>query len=194
LRSHTQDNVVRYFTEAGRDSQMSGRLFRQIVHAVQLLFLQLLKAHWATEFDWEYWLSSAQALESTHPTLARHNSPIASIAPPPPLAAKSETDPSQWRNKLIAEIRRRNYSIRTEEAYVGWAARFMRFCNCDAAERLNQEHVAAYLNYLALAHKCAALRSVYRAISPKVRRDDQRMNFGNSYQLHVGHSANWIRN
>jgi integron integrase len=156
LRDHLPEDVTRYLTEAGRDVAMEGWLYYQVTHALQLLFTKLLKSPWAEEFDWGYWLGSAHTLENAHATLARHNSPITPVAPPPPFAPKSDDTPSQWRDKLIAEIRRRNYSIRTEEAYVGWATRFMKFCNCDAPERLGAEHVAAYLNHLALSKQVSA--------------------------------------
>jgi integron integrase len=154
LRLHTAALVHDYLTDAGRDSTIEGWRFKQLIQAVQLLFVQLVRAPWATEFDWEFWLASGRELENRHPTVARHNSPIA-VTPPPPVSCES-TLTSQWREKLVAEIRRRNYSIRTEEAYVYWVQRFLRFNSNAAPEQLNAEHVAAYLSHLALSREVSA--------------------------------------
>jgi integron integrase len=153
LLEHSATTMREYLVHAGRDPGMQGWLYRQIVHALQLLFDSLLKASWARDFDWEFWLMSAQELEASHATIARHNSPMTVIAPPP---RSNGVTSSGWREKLIGEIRRRNYSIRTEEAYVGWVQRYLRFCRHSAPEELGAEHVAAYLNHLALSREVAA--------------------------------------
>jgi integron integrase len=149
LRLHTPSMMEEYLSEAGRDAALPGWRFRQLVHALQLLFTNLVQVRWASAFDWEYWLASAQTLQEQHPTLARHNSPI-NVAAPPPTASKGDA-PSAWREKLVGELRRRNYSIRTEEAYVQWIVRYLRFNQDAAPEQLGAEHVAAYLNHLALS-------------------------------------------
>jgi len=150
LRLHTINTVDQYFTAAGQDASLPGWRFRQLVHALQLLFTQLLKPSWACAFDWEYWLASARALEENHPTLARHNSPV-QVAPPPP--ATNVQGSADWRERLIGELRRRNYSIRTEEAYVHWAQRFLKFNDDALPEQLNGAHIGAYLNHLALSRQ-----------------------------------------
>jgi len=125
-----------------------------LVHALQLLFTQLVRLAWAQQFDWEYWLSSAQTLAKNHPTVARHNSPIA-VTPPPP-ATHDAPPTADWRDRLIAEIRRRHYSIRTEEAYVNWVRRYVSFNHDAQPGQLGAEHVAAYLNHLALSREVSA--------------------------------------
>jgi hypothetical protein len=150
LRLHTLNTVDQYLTAAGQDESLPGWRFRQLVHALQLPFTQLLKPSGASAFDWEYRLASARALEDNHPTLARHNSPFETAPPPPPNDVQGSTD---WREQLIAELRRRNYSIRTEEAYVHWAQRFLKFNGDALPEQLNGAHIGAYLNHLALSRQ-----------------------------------------
>jgi integron integrase len=153
LRLHTPSTLDAYLADAGRDASLPGWRFRQLVHALQLLFTQLVKLAWVQQFDWEYWLASARELAKNHPTVARHNSPIA-VTPPP--ALHDAPAGSDWRERLIAEIRRRHYSIRTEEAYVNWVRRYVGFNHGAHPEQLGAEHVAAYLNHLALSREVSA--------------------------------------
>ena len=154
LRLHTPAGVEEYLVAAGRDSSLPGWRYRQLVHALQLLFTQLVRVTWASAFDWEYWLSSANELETSHPTLARHNTPI-EVTPPPPLVREgSET--SDWRERLIAELRRRHYSIRTEETYQYWARRFLSFNGNAQPGQLRAEHITTFLNHLSLSREVSA--------------------------------------
>lgn len=154
LRLHTPSTMEAYLSAAGRDASLPGWRFRQLVHALQLLFTQLLRPAWAGQFDWEYWLASAQELAKDHPTVARHNSPM-TVTPPPPLVHDAPAI-SDWHERLIAEIRRLHYSIRTEEAYVNWARRYVGFNHGAHPGQLGAEHVAAYLNHLALSREVSA--------------------------------------
>ena len=154
LRLHTPTTLDAYLSEAGRDASLPGWRFRQLVHALQLLFTQLVQLAWAQQFDWQYWLASAQELAKQHPTLARHNSPM--VVTPPPPATQVAPATTDWRERMIAEIRRRHYSIRTEEAYVNWAQRYVSFNHGAYPEQLGAEHVAAYLNHLVLSREVAA--------------------------------------
>jgi integron integrase len=127
---------------------------------VQLLFTKQLNAPWANEFDWQYWLNSARELETAHPTVARYNTPMK--------AATSAQEPKEGKQKrgasahaqvvtdMTAEIRRRNYSIRTERAYVAWAQRYIAFHDDVDPRLMGAPEVAAYLSHLALAREVAA--------------------------------------
>lgn len=76
LALHSGTHVDSYLEKAGRSTALSAWQFRQLVHALQLLFVRVVRAPWSTEFHWQYWLDSAQALEHDHPTVARHNQPL----------------------------------------------------------------------------------------------------------------------
>lgn len=52
-------------------------------------------------------------------------------------------------SSLRTEIRRRNYSYRTEQAYTSWTVRFVKFHNLQHPSQLNEKEVVEYLNYLA---------------------------------------------
>ncbi len=54
------------------------------------------------------------------------------------------------------EIRRRNYSFRTETAYILWIKRFIKFNRLQHPRELNENHIIHYLNYLANERNVAA--------------------------------------
>jgi len=54
------------------------------------------------------------------------------------------------------EIRARHYSIRTEQAYLDWARRYIRFHERRHPQELGPEHVAAFLSHLASDRQVAA--------------------------------------
>jgi Phage integrase, N-terminal SAM-like domain len=70
--------VQKYLEEAGRDTELPAWKLKQLVDALRLFFCHVVRAAWADGFDWQYWLESSRELESKHPTLGRHNHPIAS--------------------------------------------------------------------------------------------------------------------
>lgn len=144
-----------YLEEAGRDPSTPGWLFRQWVHALQILHSEVIGAEWSRTFDWKYWLDSAQELESRHPPLARHNQPIASRRSPSGRIESTECSIDNIEHDLVAKVRLKNYSIRTEEAYVGWLRRFASFNQGQDPRLLGTAELAAYLNYLALDREIA---------------------------------------
>lgn len=59
-------------------------------------------------------------------------------------------------DRLRAEIRLRHYSIRTEEAYVDWARRFILFHGKRHPKDMGPEEVTAFLSHLALERNVSA--------------------------------------
>jgi integron integrase len=90
------------------------------------------------------------------------------VAPPTPTenTASAQTqnaprvtrrDPQgAWRQALIAEIRRRGYSIRTEQAYVPWVDRFLTFCAQADPRDVGVSEVLTFLQHLAVTRQTAA--------------------------------------
>lgn len=140
--------VTDYVALAGRDSRLQAWQFRQLVHALQLYFTHIARANWANVFDWRYWLDSAKELERSHSTLARHNTPVSSraVSRDQPVNIEHGT----IRDQLIGELRRRNYSIRTEQTYVAWVDRFLRHQGIVGLAAMAPDHIASYLSHLAL--------------------------------------------
>lgn len=63
---------------------------------------------------------------------------------------------SKLLDSVRKEIRRRNYSYRTEQAYVGWIIRFIRFSGTKHPADIGEDEITAYLNYLANDREVAA--------------------------------------
>lgn len=58
--------------------------------------------------------------------------------------------------KVRTEIRRRNYSYRTEKAYVRWIIRFIKFNNTRHPTQMDEQQVVQFLNWLATQRNVAA--------------------------------------
>jgi len=52
--------------------------------------------------------------------------------------------------RLLAEIRIRGYSIRTEQTYISWIARFLLFSDFHTRDEIQPEKIAPYLEHLAV--------------------------------------------
>ena len=55
----------------------------------------------------------------------------------------------KWLDQLVTEIRRRNYSYKTEQAYLQWVKRYLKFAEVNFQNSIDQESITQYLNYLA---------------------------------------------
>jgi integron integrase len=63
---------------------------------------------------------------------------------------------SDFLDRLRAFIRRKHYSIRTEQAYVDWVRRFLAFHAPIPPDRLAEPEISAFLTHLAVREKVAA--------------------------------------
>ncbi len=90
-------------------------------------------------------------MPATHPTLAR------SVSSTPILdAVEGGEGTGALRAQLVAVIRQRNYSIRTEEAYCGWLDRFARFLKGAEPCTVGAVEAKAFLQQLAVQGRVAA--------------------------------------
>jgi Phage integrase, N-terminal SAM-like domain len=64
--------------------------------------------------------------------------------------------PRRLLDRVRDAIRVRHYSIRTEEAYVGWIRRFILFHKKRHPDSMGAEHVNAFLTHLATSQDVAA--------------------------------------
>ena len=63
---------------------------------------------------------------------------------------------SPFLNSVREAIRVRHYSIRTEQAYVGWIKRFVLFHNKRNPSEMSEKEVTAFLTHLAVSRKVSA--------------------------------------
>lgn len=59
-------------------------------------------------------------------------------------------------DRVRTEIRRRNYSYRTEQAYTNWIVRFVKYHNYRHPDEMAEAEVIRFLNYLAEERRVAA--------------------------------------
>ncbi|HKB70996.1 MAG TPA: integron integrase [Thermoanaerobaculia bacterium] len=75
----------------------------------------------------------------------------------PPVAATSPTQPVVLlSDRVRTELRARHYSIRTEEAYVGWIRRYVRFCGRRHPRETGAAEINAFLSRLATHEKVSS--------------------------------------
>lgn len=164
LREQGVEDVVGYFQSLTSERRLDGWQLMQVVHALELLFCGLLSVPWGREIDWTYWKSAFRELEPTHPTVARENRPVGGgPADEPADASQGQGALQEIRSahkavldRLVTEIRRRRYSIRTEQAYEMWACRFIAFHKKAAPAALGRDAVRGFLEYLAVRRNVAA--------------------------------------
>ncbi len=167
LAQHKALTIETYLKSKGRKSSLKDWQFRQIVTALQILFVELVKTSWVNSFNWQYWKDSVRELPPTHATVARDYVTTALPDKSNPQATpgnKSEdslltqfqTAFPKEHQRLIAEIRIRYYSIRTEQAYQLWIARFIRFSQFNDLLDINADNITQYLEYLVIKRGVAS--------------------------------------
>jgi len=159
LTAHQPADVHAFLEELGRDGKLNAWQFCQAVDAIQNLFL-MLDVPWLDQVNWDHWRDCAPSLAPDHPTLARERPLSESLAAETssdssPLAAVKR-EHAQVLERLITEIRRRGYSIRTEQAYAAWVARYIAFAGNRDPKQLGAETVVAFLEHLAVKRNVAA--------------------------------------
>jgi len=63
---------------------------------------------------------------------------------------------AEYIKRLIIEIRLRQYSIRTEHAYLSWFLRFEKFNKLQEPVNLNETHIASFLEFLIIERKVSS--------------------------------------
>ncbi|WP_169802981.1 integron integrase [Thauera butanivorans] len=151
LATHSAATVESWLGKLGRVDGMPAWQITQAVDAVRHL-LTMAGAPAATEVDWAFWREGGRTLGASHPTIAR------AMANPPSLPAGNGDGGSRLTpgDRLVAVIRQRNYSIRTEQAYLGWLERYLRFIGGRDPAQAGAAQVKAFLQALAVQGQVAA--------------------------------------
>jgi integron integrase len=154
LQAQTAENVQRWFEILSNQPNLSDWQLQQRVDALRLLFCRLLELDWAQRFDWNYWMAPVQHLGRNHPTVARTYEMIDKA-----VDAKrhvfARQNPDGYR-KFLTVIRTAGYSVNTEQSYLGWINRFLRFHASKRPGQSSEAEVASFLEHLALERKVSA--------------------------------------
>ncbi len=156
LAQHTPQMLEQYLSVIGRQSRLKDWQFVQVVDALYILFVYMVSAEWGSRINWEYWRGAAKELPSSHATIAKSESLVSfSIAHQGEFTKTVMGKFPDIFERLIIEIRMRQYSIRTEQSYVSWVARFLTFCGESDVQQLDAHHLTEYLEYLAIKKNVA---------------------------------------
>lgn len=118
LKQHTKSSVSEYLSESINDGLGEAWQKKHVIDAISLLF-KSINAPLYQKIDWDYWKSSCLDLGQNHDTKYRLTHPITSHIKPSsvPLDSAQKNTVVAEINSLRIEVRRMNYSIRTEKGY-----------------------------------------------------------------------------
>lgn len=159
LAEHTARDVETYLQEKGRTNRLADWQFAQMVRALQILFVEMVRPPWAADFPWQGWIDSARDLESSHPTVARDSDGTnrahepfggSSVRPRSEngLIRRFKQKFPAHTERIVAEIRMRQYSIRTEQSYLAWLARYTQHQGMRDPGELDGAALSAFLEHL----------------------------------------------
>lgn len=167
LASHTRADVERYLEDKGRNARLKDWQYQQLVRALQVLFVELLKASWAVGIPWQERITAARALPVNHATVARDYD-LSVSSDVKPAGGVPDQHPSTGAigrfqaafpvhaRALVAEIRLRQYSIRTEQTYLQWLTRFAGYHKFRDPAALDSAAIVDFLEYLVMSRKVSA--------------------------------------
>lgn len=156
LVAHQPHHVESFFTYKSRQIRIKDWQFRQIVQAIELLLTNMVKNDWARDFPWQEWSDLSQALPSDHASYSPDVSVFdvnsidldaLGVYNKKLLEQVLELYPSYVQN-LIKVIRVKNYSIRTEYAYLNWLLRFVRFHQMKDPGDFTENDISVFLSDL----------------------------------------------
>jgi integron integrase len=154
LSQVTAEEIAGYLQEVSAQGQLADWQLRQLVDALQLLFVDLAQCPAGKVVDWDWWKAGGRPLDNDHPTIARSQPPDAGLTEGPEFAHAAEKFPLL--KTLARTIRAMQYSIRTEQSYVDWCHRFLTFCGETPTDRLGVDDVQRFLSHLAVERSVAA--------------------------------------
>ena len=144
LETRTSDHVKFFLVRLRRDPRIGEWQIEQASDALRILYQMHFNMTWAQ--DWVTATYVSEDLWSKERTLFRDQ------------ITSKEVDIvySDVFGRFRTELRRRHYSLRTEQSYADWIRRFLIFHELKPPHSLGAEAVNAYLDYLAEKREVAA--------------------------------------
>jgi len=166
LAKHSPAMVEKYLTEKGRNPRLTGWQFTQLVKSLKILFKDMVSLNWAHTFPWDDWIEQARELPNNHSSQGRGKVDLDLHGIKQQLLDKGALDGTlfarvfdvfpEYITNLVIEIRLLQYSIRTEQAYLGWVLRFLSFnIDCKVSD-LDEEAIKQYLNHLVIENQVSS--------------------------------------
>lgn len=166
LALHTALDLEQYLESKGRSILLEDWQFQQLITALQILFVDIIQTSWADAFPWEQWIAQAQCLENNHSTVSRDFVPFDNSYLATDIGNKLNTRGNLFKQvyslypnyieELITQIRLKYYSIRTEQTYLHWVLRYIRFHSMTDPATLSELDVSRYLEFLIVKRDVSA--------------------------------------
>jgi integron integrase len=166
LEEHEATQIEKYLRDKGRNPDLAAWQFKQLVQAIEILFVEIVGAPWAKTYSWQDWMATAETLPVDHATLDRAYRSQEPLSDGSDSTGTDDDDNSLSRqvyrrfpqhvDAMITQIRVRQYSIRTEQTYLGWLYRYIGFHHMEDPAQLNESHIAGFIEYLVTRRNVAA--------------------------------------
>lgn len=166
LSSHTAEDVEKYLKLKGRSLRLQDWQFQQIIVSLKILFVDMVKSEWAKSFPWLEWEQQAESLGADHATVSRDYQSDKTAYISKSLEIKSDKNGGLFKQiytlypfyieKLIKSIRIKNYSVRTEQVYLDWFLRFIRFHSMKDPVTLTEKDISEFLEFLVIKRRVAS--------------------------------------
>ena len=128
---------------------------------MQILFVELVRPAWIDEFNWTIPLpTDNRSLSGNEVDVPATGSLLGSVKVKvrksgQGLVGKYVIQFPELFERFVAEIRIRQYSIRTEQSYVEWIARFIAFNHFVSQTDIVPDRIPLFLEYLAVQRNVA---------------------------------------
>ncbi len=166
LKQHSAQHVEQYLQKKGRNPQLMDWQFKYIIESLKILFDEVIKSPWAYNFPWDDWLIAARSLPDSHATVARDYEPVNALLVEHEPHSLDDKQPTLFKQvdalfpvhiaDIVTHIRMQHYSIRTEQAYLGWFVRYVKFHEMKNPANLNETDIARFLKYLVINRKVSS--------------------------------------
>ncbi|MCW8964413.1 MAG: integron integrase [Gammaproteobacteria bacterium] len=145
----TPTAISNYLEIIGRNARLPEWQFRQLVHAIEILASNFPKIPLVESVDWNHWKFNAKQLDRHHVTLARSTDNLQAA-----LSNEYYLNLFDYykdtAEALVINLRTRQYAFTTEKSYLHWVLRFLAFHKPIDIKSLNETHVQAFLEHLAV--------------------------------------------
>lgn len=165
LAQHTAEFVTQYLKDKYGNPLLLDWQFSQILLAIKIIFTEMVHADWADDYGWDAWDKRAAELKSKHKTSKDFSTEDLKRLRES-LDEKNDSSKGlfkkiflqypQYIERLVKSIRLQHYSIRTEEAYLGWFMRFISFHKMKDPAALTEKDIELYLEYLVFKRKVSS--------------------------------------
>jgi len=166
LAEHSAHDVEHYLQMKGDMSRLQDWQYKQIIISIKILFTEMVKVDWAKQFPWDEYIGHAESLPNNHATVARDYQEVDIESITQGLIDKNDKNNGLFKQvfseyplhiqNLIKHIRLKHYSIRTEQSYLGWLLRYIRFHSMKDPATLKEDDIAQFLESLVFKRKVSS--------------------------------------